>query len=114
MAVEQSSSPFKQRDSNYGDDYSCSASARKRKTLTPGKEFRHTTVKKENITIPPRNDIREQGPLAKEYAQRFKKHHSLLTIPKKPVKMEWFEEDELAKAIYEIMMAETDLEIMKR
>ena len=28
--------------------------------------------------------------------------------------MEWFEEDELAKGLYEIMMAETDLEIMKR
>ena len=28
--------------------------------------------------------------------------------------MQWFEEDELARAIYEIMMAETDLEILKR
>ena len=28
--------------------------------------------------------------------------------------MEWLEEDELARALYEIMMAETDLEIMKR
>ena len=28
--------------------------------------------------------------------------------------MEWFEEEELARAIYEMMMAETDLEIMKR
>ena len=54
------------------------------------------------------------GPLSREYHQRFKKHHTLLTIPKKPVRMEWFEEDELAKGLYEIMMAETDLEIMKR
>ena len=28
--------------------------------------------------------------------------------------MEWFEEDELAKGIYEIMMAEMDLEMAKR
>ena len=28
--------------------------------------------------------------------------------------MEWFEEEELARAMYEMMMAETDLEIMKR
>ena len=28
--------------------------------------------------------------------------------------MEWFEEDELARNLYETMMAETDLEIMKR
>ena len=28
--------------------------------------------------------------------------------------MEWFEEDELARGLYEIMMAETDLETMKR
>ena len=43
-----------------------------------------------------------------------KKHHLLLTMPKKPAKMEWFEEDELARNLYETMMAETDLEIMKR
>ena len=35
-------------------------------------------------------------------------------MPKKPAKMQWFEEDELARAIYEMMMAETDFEIMKR
>lgn len=58
--------------------------------------------------------MREGGPLKQEYAQRFKKHHNLLTMPKKPAKMEWFEEEELARGIYEIMMAETDLEIMKR
>ena len=28
--------------------------------------------------------------------------------------MAWFEEEELARGLYEIMMAETDLEIMKR
>ena len=28
--------------------------------------------------------------------------------------MQWFEEDELAKSIYEMMQAETDLELMKR
>ena len=28
--------------------------------------------------------------------------------------MEWFEEEELARGLYEIMMAESDLEIMKR
>ena len=70
-----------------------------------------------NITIPPRNDIsivREKGPLSSEYARRFMKHHNLLTIPKKPAAMEWFEEDELARGIYEIMMAETDLELLKR
>ena len=66
------------------------------------------------MTVKPRADIRESGPLSREYAQRFKKHHNQLTIPKKPIKMQWFEEDELAKAIYEIMMTETDLELMKR
>ena len=71
-------------------------------------------MREENVTIKPKDDIREQGPLSREYAQRFKKHHNQLTIPKKPVKMEWFEEDELARAIYEVMMAETDLELMKR
>ena len=35
-------------------------------------------------------------------------------MPKKPIRMEWFEEDEMARGLYEIMMAETDLEIMKR
>lgn len=28
--------------------------------------------------------------------------------------MEWFEEEEVARALYEVMMAETDLELMKR
>ena len=28
--------------------------------------------------------------------------------------MEWFEEEELARSLYEMMMAETDLEVMKR
>lgn len=72
-------------------------------------------MREENVTIKPKDDdMRERGPLSREYAQRFKKQHNQLTIPNKPVKMEWFEEDELAKAIYEIMMAETDLELIKR
>ena len=58
--------------------------------------------------------MREGGPLSHEIAQRFKRHHNLLIRPKKPVKMEWFEEEELARGLYEIMMAESDLEIMKR
>ena len=35
-------------------------------------------------------------------------------MPKKPRVMEWFQEEELARALYEMMMAETDLEILKR
>ena len=66
------------------------------------------------VTLPEKEDIREKGPLSKEYARRFMKHHSLLTRPKKPAKTQWFEEDELAKSIYEMMMAETDLELMRR
>jgi len=42
------------------------------------------------------------------------KQHNLLTMPKKPTRMLWFQEEELAKGIYEMMMAENDLEIMKR
>ena len=80
---------------------------------TPGKDFDVPKIQA-SVTIPPRNDIREQGPLSKEYAQRFMKHHQLLKMPKKPRKMEWFQEEELARALYEMMMAETDLEIMKR
>lgn len=80
---------------------------------TPGRDYDIPKMQA-NVTIQPREDIREKGPLSQEYAIRFKKHHNLLTIPKKPVKMEWYEEDALARGLYEIMMAETDLEIMKR
>lgn len=52
--------------------------------------------------------------MSREYAVRFRKQHNLLTMPKKPARMEWFEEEELARGLYEMMMAETDLEIMKR
>ena len=51
-------------------------------------------------------DIRDKGPMQHEYDQRFRPHKTTLTRPKKPVKMEWFEEDELARALYEIMQAE--------
>ena len=54
------------------------------------------------------------GPLSREYHARFRKHNNLLVKPKKPAKMEWFEEEELARALYEMMCAETDLELMKR
>lgn len=37
-----------------------------------------------------------------------------LTIPKRPVKMEWFEEDEFAKCIFEMMQCETELERAKQ
>lgn len=105
MAVENQS-PFKIAHH--------SAAFTPNKILTPGQEFRHSNLREENVTIKPRNDIREQGPLSREYAKRFMKHHTQLTVPKQPVKMEWFEEDEMARAIYEMMMAETDLEILKR
>ena len=54
------------------------------------------------------------GPLATEYDRRFRKEYTSLKIPRKPTVMEWFEEDELAKGIYEIMQAEMDLETSKR
>ena len=50
-----------------------------------------------------REDIRDKGPLAQEYDIRFRKHHNLLVRPKKPVKMEWFEEDELARCLFEMV-----------
>ena len=37
-----------------------------------------------------------------------------LQIPKTPVKMDWFEEPNLAKAFYEIIQAEADLELLKQ
>ena len=54
------------------------------------------------------------GPLATEYDRRFRKQYTALKVPRKPAVMEWFEEDELAKSIYEIMQAEMDLEATKR
>lgn len=35
-------------------------------------------------------------------------------MPGKPVKMEWFEEDELAKCLYEMMQSEMELERHKQ
>ena len=37
-----------------------------------------------------------------------------MKIPKRPVKMEWFEEDELAKCIFEMLQCETELERAKQ
>ena len=54
------------------------------------------------------------GPLATEYDRRWRKEYTSLKVPRKPTVMEWFEEDELAKGIYEIMQAEMDLETTKR
>ena len=81
---------------------------------SPGRDFDLPKQILQHVTIPERNDIREKGPLTREYHQRFMKQHNLLAMPKKPARMEWFQEEELARALYEIMMAETDLEIMKR
>jgi hypothetical protein len=37
-----------------------------------------------------------------------------MPMPGRPVKMEWFEEDELAKCIYEMMQTESELERHKQ
>ena len=120
--VELMSTPYGRESklslkSTYRPGSSCHLNSNKKSSShgikTPGKDYDVPKVQA-TVTIPERRDIREMGPLSREYHQRFKKHHTLLTIPKKPVRMEWFEEDELAKGLYEIMMAETDLEIMKR
>lgn len=52
--------------------------------------------------------------LSQEYQRRFMKQNMTLTIPRPPVKMEWFEEDELAKVLFEIINTEMELERVKQ
>lgn len=52
--------------------------------------------------------------LAQEYNRRFTKQSTSMTYPTRPIKMEWFEEDELAKSLYEMMMTEQELERFKQ
>jgi Ca2+-binding EF-hand superfamily protein len=52
--------------------------------------------------------------LAQEYNRRFSKKNMTLTVPKPPRKMEWFEEDELAKCIFEMLQTEMELERAKQ
>jgi len=52
--------------------------------------------------------------MAQEYNRRFTIKNLAMTYPTKPIKMEWFEEDELAKTLYEMMQTEMDLERTKQ
>jgi len=112
--IELMSTPFGRSRVSMKSTFREEASLKKQSRVkSPGKDFDLPKVTA-TVTIPQRGDIRELGPLSQEYAQRFKKQHNLLTIPKKPKRMEWFQEEELARGLYEMMMAETDLETMKR
>ena len=51
----------------------------------------------------------QKGPLARELAQKVKDKHkdrTHLAIPKAPVAMEWFEEPNLARSLYEVIQTE--------
>jgi len=51
--------------------------------------------------------------LAQEYNRRFTKQSTTMTYPTRPIKMEWFEEDELAKCMFEMMQTDMELERAK-
>jgi len=79
----------------------------------PREEVRPAAAKIERAQLPPQ--LVESGPLSREYEKKFrKKDKNHLRIPKKPVKMDWFEEPELARTLYEMMQAEEDYEQAKQ